>query len=59
MLSHISTPDLLIAAFLTSLVLIVIVAAYLDLRPLKTLRIESESRPSNEEFLTRSRTKTL
>jgi len=59
MLSHISTADLLIAAFLTSLVLIVVVAAYFDLGTLKSLRIETGLRPSREEFLTRSRSKIL
>jgi hypothetical protein len=59
MLHHISTADLLVAAFLTSLVLIVIVAAYLDFRSPKTFRSETGFRPSRDEFLTRSRTKTL
>ncbi len=59
MLHHISTPDLLVAAFLTILVLIVIVAAYLDLRSLRALRVDTGLRPSREEFLTRSRTRTL
>jgi hypothetical protein len=59
MLHHISTSDFLVAAFLTSLVIIVIIAAYLDFRPLKTFRGDSPSRPSNEDFLTRSRSRIL
>jgi hypothetical protein len=59
LLSHISTSDLLIVAFLISLILIVVVAAYLDFGTLKSLRIELGSRPSREQLLMRSRSKIL